>query len=230
MQRFVSTGCSVLDKLLGGGIPTNCVSLVYGEAETGKTSLAIQCAVSLARTGYKTIFVDSDGAFSTKRLSQIAYYDVEKVAPMILLVRPTTFKEQTLVVDHLEEYVTDAVGLVVVDTITALYRVEVGSPEMTFKLNRELNRQVASLAQTAKTLKVAVLMLSQVRSLFDAGQVGVEPVATRVLRFWADVVIKLKDSGKPHVIEAVLEKRLGLKRPASCYLSIEKTGFREYKH
>lgn len=230
MQRFVSTGCGALDKLLGGGLPISCVSLVYGEAETGKTSFAIQCAVSLARAGYNTIFVDSDGAFSTRRLSQIAYYDVEKVAPMILLVRPTTFKEQTLVVDHLEEYVTDEVGLVAVDTVTSLYRVEVEAPETTFKLNRELNRQVASLAQTAKTLKVAVLMLSQVRSIFAEGRVGVEPVATRVLKFWSDVVIKLKDTGQPRVIEAVLEKRLGHKRPASCYLSIEKTGVREYKH
>lgn len=230
LQRFVSTGCSALDKLLGGGFPASCVSLVYGEAETGKSSLAVQCAVSLARTGYNTIFVDSDGMFSTRRLSQIAYHDVEKVAPMILLVRPTTFKEQTLVMDHLEEYVTDEVGLVVVDTVTSLYRVEVGAPEKTFKVNRELNRQIASLAQTAKTRKVAVLMLSQVRSIFAEGQVGVEPVATRVLKFWADVVIKLKDTGQPHVIEAILEKQPGQKRPASCYLSIEKTGVREHKH
>lgn len=230
LQRFISTGCSALDKLLGGGLSTRCVSLVYGEAETGKTSLAIQCAVSCARAGCRTIFVDSDAGFSTRRLSQIAYYDVEKVAPMILWVRPTTFEEQTLVVDHLEEYVTDEVGLVVVDTVTSLYRVEVGAPEKTFKVNRELNRQVASLAQTAKTLKVAVLMLSQVRSIFDEGQVGVEPVATRVLKFWSDVVIKLKDTGQPHTIEAILEKYPEHKRSASCYLSIEKTGIREYGH
>ncbi len=230
MQRFVSTGCGILDKLSGGGLPVRYVSLVYGEAETGKSTLALQCAVSVARTGYKTIIIDADGTFSTRRLSQIAYHDVEKVAPMILLVRPTTFEEQTLVVDHLEEYVTDEVGLVVVDTVTSLYRVEVGAPEKTFKLNRELNRQIASLAQTAKTLRVAVLILGQVRGIFANGQVGVEPVATRVLKFWADVVIKLKDTRQPHVKEAILEKQLGHKRPASCYLSIEKTGIREHKH
>ncbi|RJS79912.1 DNA repair and recombination protein RadB, partial [Candidatus Bathyarchaeota archaeon] len=40
----ISTGCTSLDDLLGGGITSGSITLIYGEAETGKTSLAIQCA------------------------------------------------------------------------------------------------------------------------------------------------------------------------------------------
>jgi len=98
---MVSTGCSSLDKLLEGGFSSNSLSLVYGEAETGKSSLAVQCAVNTARRDYKTIFIDSDGAFSTRRLLQIAYYDSEKVSPLITLVKPTTFEEQALAIDIL---------------------------------------------------------------------------------------------------------------------------------
>ena len=126
LQGVIPTGCNSLDKLLEGGLPLKKISLVYGEAETGKSSFAIQCAVNCARIGYKTIFIDSDGTFSTRRLSQIAYYDSEKVSPLIILVRPTTFQEQALAIDHLDEYITRKVGLVVVDTITSLYRVEIG--------------------------------------------------------------------------------------------------------
>lgn len=223
-----STGCSSLDKLLEGGLSTDGVTLVYGEAETGKTSLAIQCAVYCARKGYKTLFIDSDTTFSTQRLTQIAYRDFEKISPMIILMRPTTFKEQTRAMEYLDEYISKKFGLVVVDTITSLYRVELGGPEETFTLNRELNRQVASLAEIAKTRKVAVLITSQVRSVFFERHVSIEPVATRPLKFWSDIVLDLKHTGQTRVMKAVLEKHPRRKRPASCYVTIERIGIRDY--
>jgi len=226
---MVSTGCSSLDKLLEGGFPSNALSLIYGEAETGKSSLALQCAINTARMGYKTIFIDSDGTFSTRRLLQIAYYDSEKVSPLITLVKPTTFEEQTLAIDHLDTYITKKVRLVIVDTITSLYRVELGDSKKTFTLNRELHRQVAALAQIAKTHKIAALIISQVRSIFTEAYISEEPVATRVLKFWSDIVLNVKHTSRPHVIKAILEKHPNRKRPVSCYFFIESSGIRGYK-
>jgi len=226
---MVPTGCGSLDKLLGGGLSFGDVSLVYGEAETGKTCLAVQCAVSAARLGYKTIFVDSDSTFSPRRLSQIAYQDLDKVSPLITLVKPSNFQEQALAIDRLDEYLTPAVGLVVVDTVTGLYRAEIGEEkETTFSLNRELGRQLACLAQVAKTRKVAVLVTSQVRNVFMEGFVGMEPVATRVLRFWSDTVLNLKPMSQRNMLKAVLEKHSNLKCPTNCFLSIREAGVCDY--
>lgn len=229
MQPVVPTGCGSLDELLGGGLPVDGVSLVYGEAETGKTSLAIQCAVCCARMGYKSLFIDSDGTFSSERLPQIAYYDYENVSPSIILMRPTTFQEQVTAIDHLEEYVTKKFGLIVVDTITSLYRVELGSPKETFALNRELNRQVAVLTQIVKTRKMAALITSQVRSVFREEHVDIEPVATRVLKFWSDVVLNLKHTNQTRVLKVLLEKHTKRKRPTSCYVKIERAGICDFK-
>ncbi|NIR86382.1 AAA family ATPase [Candidatus Bathyarchaeota archaeon] len=228
MRRLISTGCGSLDKLLNGGLPTNSISLVYGEAETGKSSLAVQCAVNTARMGYKTLFIDSDSAFSPRRLSQIAYYDSAEVSSLVTLVKPTTFEEQAIAIDNLDVYITEKVGLVVVDTITSLYRAELGDSKETFALNRELNRQVASLAQIAKTHRVAALILSQVRSVFAEAHVSIEPVATRALKFWSDVVLNLKHSDQPRVIKVLLEKCPKRKSSASCYLLIESSGICDY--
>jgi len=230
LQRAIPTGCGSLDALLEGGLFAGGVSLVYGEAETGKSSLAVQCAVNCARMGYKSIFIDSDGTFSPKRLSQIAYYDYEKISPLIILMKPTTFKEQITVIDHLDEYLTRKFGLIVVDTITSLYRAELGGPKETFALNREINRQVAFLAQIAKAHKIAILMTSQVRSVFVDDQVNIEPVAMRVLKFWADIVLNLKHTGQTRVIKALLEKHKEHKRSTNCYVKIERTGIRDYQH
>jgi DNA repair protein RadB len=229
LEGAISTGCVSLDKLLGGGLSKGGVSLVYGEAETGKTSFAIQCAVNCARTDSRTVFIDADGTFSSRRLLQIAYRDIEKLSPLIILFRPTTFQEQTNVIDHLEKYLTRKDGLVIVDTITSLYRVELGGPpEKTFKLNRKLNTQLAYLAQIAKTQKVAVLITSQVRSTLMEEQNNVEPVATRVLKFWSDSVLRFKRTGQMRVIKVFLEKHPKRKHPLSRFLMIDRTGIRDF--
>jgi DNA repair protein RadB len=227
MLQNIPTGCEALDKTLCGGIPAGSVSLIYGESETGKTTFAMQCAVNCARLGHKALFMDCDGTFSSKRLSQLSAERLKEVMERIVLMKPNDFREQTAAVDLLMEYVVKDSGFVVIDTITSLYRVRVAeSPAKTFELNRELNRQMAFLAQVAKTKKIAVLITSQVRATFNDASVSVEPVGTRVLKFWADTIIALKPTEKPQVIRAVLEKNLRTVQSSAWLLKIEEAGIR----
>jgi RecA/RadA recombinase len=120
---------------------------------------------------------------------------------------------------------TAQIGLVVVDTVTSLYRAEIDeSKQKTFKLNRELGRQLACLAQIAKTRKIAALITSQVRNVFLEDFVTVEPVGTRVLRFWSDTVLSLKPADHRNTLKVVLEKHVSRRCPINCYVSIEESG------
>jgi len=213
LRPRIPTGCNAIDGILEGGLPPGSVTLMYGEAETGKTTLAIQCAVNVARLGYKTLFIDSDNTFAPERLSQIAKIDLEDVSASIILVRPSSFGEQGTVIDSLERYLTEKFGLVTVDTITSLYRSELGTAKESFALNRELNRQVASLAQMAKTRGISVLLTSQVRSVLESDVAEVAPIGTRVLEFWSDFVLSLKLTAQRNVVLACVEKpaRRGLR-------------------
>jgi DNA repair protein RadB len=223
-----TTGCRTIDDALGGGLPAESISLIYGEAETGKTTLAMQCAVNCASRGYKTLFVDCDGTFAPQRLSQIASKQFKEIAELIILMKPNDFSEQAAIVDQLADYVTANFGLVVLDTFTSLYRLRIAeSPSRTFELNRELNRQLAVLAQTARTQKIAVLITGQVHSVLSDVPVSVEPVATRVLKFWADAVIALKPTENHQVIEMILEKNPLKATVKTCKLRIEGTGMCE---
>jgi predicted ATP-dependent serine protease len=196
----ISTGCGCIDSILRGGIYSESVTLVYGEPETGKTTLAMQFAVNCAMQGYKTLFIDCDNTFSTKRFYQITSGKVEDIANLIILIKPND-------------------------------RVKVAeSSGNTFFINRELNRQLAILAQTAKIRKIPIAITSQVRSAFNESYHSIEPVATRVLKFWADNIIILKPAENPQIIRAVLEKTGEKAQEETCYLRIGETGIRDYSH
>jgi RecA/RadA recombinase len=224
----LSTGCRCIDINIGGGISPEGVTLIYGEPETGKTTLAIQCAVSCALQNYKVLFIDCDNTFSAKRLSQVSADKFDDVAENIILVKPKEFNEQTIVIDHIQDYTSKNFGLIVIDTITSLYGAKVADLSgKAFIVNRELNRQLAILAETARIRKVPVIITSQVRIVFDELSVGIAPVATRVVKFWADTIIAMKPTDYPQTIKAVLEKTRENKQEISCYVQIGETGIRD---
>jgi RecA/RadA recombinase len=228
VTRKILTGCGCIDNHLDGGITQESVTLFYGEAETGKSTLAMQCAINCAMQSFKTLYVDCDGTFSAKRLSQLAAGKFDEIAELIILVRPKDFREQTAVIDRLAEYTVKNSGLVVFDTITSLYRVRVAeSSGKAFGLNRELNRQMAIIAQTARIKKIPMILVSQVRSVFGEIEGAVEPVGTRVLKFWADTIIAMKPSENPQVVKAVLEKPQR-DREITCNLRIDSSGIHDY--
>jgi DNA repair and recombination protein RadB len=213
---------------LGGGISPQTITMIYGEPETGKTTLTIQCAVSSAMQNHKTLFIDCDNTFSTERLGQISQEKFDEIAELIILVKPKDFTEQTVLIDHLQDYIAKNFGLVVIDTFNSLYRAKVSetSTKASFGVNRELNRQMALLAQIAKTTNIPIVVTSQVRAVFNETYISVAPVATRVLQFWADSIIALKPTEEQQIIKAVIEKNHNAQE-ATCYLRIAETGIHD---
>ncbi len=225
--EFLSTGCEPLDKILRGGIGRGEVTLIYGEPGTGKTSFAMQCAFLCAKKGFKTIFIDSDHLFSLDRLMQIAGNELDDVSSKILVFKPRSFQEQSLLVEDLDSYNLRNITLIVIDTVTSLYRLELDSAEKTFILNMKLSRQLAYLNELAKSYNTSIVLTSQVRTVFERGFKGdkIEPVANRVLKFWTQKIINLKDTSQLRVREATLEKGFNhIGDGASCFYMLGKDG------
>jgi meiotic recombination protein DMC1 len=74
----ITTGSSVLDELLGGGIETMSITEAFGEFRTGKTQLAHTLCVTtqLPREkgggNGKVIYIDTEGTFRPERIAKIA--------------------------------------------------------------------------------------------------------------------------------------------------------------
>ena len=81
--KTILTGVGCIDTGLDGGISPETVTLIYGEPETGKSTLAMQCAFNCAMQDLKTLYVDCDNTFSSKRLSQLAAGKFDEIADKI---------------------------------------------------------------------------------------------------------------------------------------------------
>ena len=223
---YVTTNSFCLNQIMGGGLPKGQITLVYGTSNTGKTTLALQCAASASRENQKVLYVDCENSFSPERLAQIAVQDLQDVSSRIFVFKLQSFHEQSLLIEEVERYVSKNVALIVVDTITSLYRLELKNPELVFSSNRSINRQLAYLTQTAKVFDVAVLITSQVHNTIQADATPlIEPVATRVLKFWSQNILQFTANPKPSVRSVIVEKHSELSRVgASCLILLDKTG------
>jgi len=197
----ISAGSYDLNKWLYGGYESDIISVIYGGSGTGKTNFCLLAAVSQAKKGKKVIFMDTEGGFSVERVKQLAYEDYDSVLKNILLLRPTNFSEQKKAFDGLLKNLKDEVGLIVVDGMTILYRLDFAAAreldsrdrnEMQ-KLNSELARQLRVLAEIARKRNIPVIITNQVYRWEDS----LKMVGGDILKYWGKCLIELvNDNGK----------------------------------
>jgi RecA/RadA recombinase len=205
---FLSTGCHGIDRMIGGGLALHKVCLLYGEAATGKTILSMQCSLEAAREGCRVLYLDSDQSFSANRMERLA--DNGKLAERIVLFRPDDFDEQGRIIESVEGILSKTPTLLVVDSITGLYRTGRVSSQESFARDRDLNRQIAQLHALSNRSALWVLLTGQVHSSPAGGEWIIEPVAERTLRHWSDLVLRLNQTPRQNVRDCFLEKRNGL--------------------
>ena len=56
----ISTGISELDRVLGGGLVKGSLVLISGEPGIGKSTIIVQAAAKIARTGCKVLYVSGE--------------------------------------------------------------------------------------------------------------------------------------------------------------------------
>ncbi len=196
---------SILERVFGSSLQSE-LTLIYGEPGSGKTALVLQTAICSARDGYGALLVDVDAHLSTARLAQLAGIGSEKILPLIFVARPATFHDLTDLLQNLGSYINPKMALIAVDTVTSLYRSELRVGNV-FHMNRELNLQLGYLREIARAHELKVILTSQVRSLPQSSIPSVvEPVATRVLKYWSENILRIISSEGWQSRELMVEK------------------------
>ncbi len=200
----LNIGSGGLDELLRGGFALGQVNLVFGEASTGKTLLAMHSALEAAGKGLKVFFIDSDLSFSPQRLKSLQR--AEDLAENIVVFQPEDFREQIRITENLESMLSKSPAFLIIDSVTGLYRSDLETTDGVFVQSRELNRELAYLSELTSRFKLTILLTGQVHGQPGSGGWIIAPVATRTLRHWSSLILRLRLTPRQDVREALLEK------------------------
>ena len=191
MNLILPSGVSLIDRVLNGGLHTGLFTHVFGEAAAGKTTLALQFVKNANRLDFGTIYVNSETTSPVERLEQMTTQSFSDIEAGVKILVPKGFREQGALIDDLELYLRDNTKLIIIDTLTRYYRLELEDKKTNYIKHRELNRQAGVLKGLARDHEVVVLVLNQVRANFEEGA-DFEPVAKNILDYWSDYTIKLR--------------------------------------
>ena len=210
----ISSGTKILDVLLEGGYEKDAITAIYGPAGSGKTNLLLLAAVEVAKKNKKVIYIDTEGGFSITRLKQIAPKH-EKIMNNILFFKPTTFEEQKKVFEKLRSVTNSKIGLIIVDTISMLYRLE-RSGDGVKVTNRELGAQMCALTEITRKKNIPVLIANQVYSPFEI-------IGGDIMTYGSKCLIELR-SGPKGLRKAILRKHRSIAGEKEAIFRIVRKG------
>ena len=216
----LSSGSEALDGLLGGGYEHRVITQLYGEAATGKSTLAVLATVQALRTGRAVVYLDSEG-FSAERFRQVAGDEADALVEKLFLFEPLDLAEQGVMIANADAVLRNRpAALIVVDSATALYRQEDLDDNEAMRL---LTRQMLHLLGLARRHDLPVLVTNQV--YMDPGRNRVVGLGGSALEHISKAIVRLeKMDGRRR---AVLAKHRSRPEGGRFEYEITQTGIRE---
>lgn len=184
----LSTSCSALDDILGGGIAISKVTELCGCPGSGKTQLCLQLCANVTipeRFGGlngEALYIDTEGSFIIQRLAQMANsvikkcrkkevdlndFTIEKILKSIYYYPCKSYTEVIARINLLHEFLEKhkEVRLIIVDSITFHFRYGFeGSYALRTRL---LNGIMQVLVKVAHDYKLAVVLTNQMTTKID---------------------------------------------------------------
>ncbi|CAI9103678.1 OLC1v1002209C1 [Oldenlandia corymbosa var. corymbosa] len=195
--KRITTSCSDLDDILGGGISCKEVTEIGGVPGIGKTQIGIQLAINVQiPVGYggvegKAVYIDTEGSFMVERASQIAEacikdmqeYDhfLRKDLPgcqakltsndflaNINYFRICSYTEQIAVINYLDKFISEHPDVKVVIVDSITFHFRQDFEDMALR-TRLLGGMALKLMKLAKKFSLAVILLNQVTTKYSGG-------------------------------------------------------------
>jgi len=206
----ITTGCKALDELLGGGIQTKAITEFFGPFGTGKTQISHQLSVMVqlpkneGGVDGSAIYIDTEGTFRPERIASMAEargLDPKEALDRIYVARVYTTSHQMLMVHKAAEIAKEYnIRLIVIDSLTSLFRAEYVGRGTLAERQQKLGRHIHDLLKFAEKFNAAVIVTNQVHARPDSFIPGIEttsPVGGHVVGHAMTYRVGLK-KGKQH--------------------------------
>ena len=169
---------------------------IYGDEKSGKTSYCLMVSSSVLKDGGSVVWVDCGARLSLTRVEQVL--SANNAPPdKLYITSPMDFDSQEKSIVNIVSFPPKGLGLIVCDDFTYLHRIAIsGNPRVDLPIYKRLAFQVALLKETCLNSGVACILVGHVREKPEKD--GREPVASRIITYWADVVLNFvkTDSGR----------------------------------
>jgi len=208
MERVekISTGSHDLNRWLYGGYERDIITMIAGPPGSGKTNFCVLTACSQAKRGKKVVFMDTEGGFSVDRFKQILGDNYKDILKNILLFKPTNFEEQKKTFSQLLDKIKkEHIGLIIVDGMATLYRLELGEASQTKddskikELNWKVAQQMRTLSEISRKQNIPVIITNQVYTDFVSDEdfrKGIRKeinfVGGDLMKYWSKCIIELR--------------------------------------
>jgi len=174
----ITTGSKNLDNLLGGGgIETGAITEAHGAYGSSKSQLAFQLAVNVQLPKDKgglegtALFIDTENTFRPERIEQMANamgLDPQKTLKNIYVARAYNSDHQILLVEKAKEKIKEGgVKLLIVDSLTSLFRSDYSGRGELAPRQQKLNRHLHELQRFSEVYNLAVYVTNQVMARPD---------------------------------------------------------------
>lgn len=203
--EYITTGSSVLNRILGGGVSTGKLTEVFGPFKSGKTNLAHTIAVTTqlpkARGGLDSTvaYIDSENTFSKEKVKRIAQrfeLDPNDVLSKIYHARIYSSDHQAQMIAKAETLCkTRGVRLIVVDSLMALMRAEFVGIGMLARRQGVLNNMIHALSRVAETYNCAVLLTNQVATKMMGMFSGDDAIGGNIVAHGCHIRMMFKTKG-----------------------------------
>jgi DNA repair protein RadB len=218
MQK-ISSGSQILDQFLAGGLDQDIITTIYGPSGSGKTNLCILSAVQVAKRNKKVIFIDTEGGICVERILQIG--KDQSILNNFIFLRPVNFQEQKETFDKLKDFISDTIGMIVVDSISMLYRLELSKSQGVFETNSALGKMMGQLVEIARKKQIPVIITNQVYSDFDKRD-QVKMVGGDLLKYSSKCLLELRKD--EDIRSIILKKHRHLPEGNKIHFKIVETG------
>ncbi|GIU68876.1 MAG: DNA repair protein RadB [Candidatus Woesearchaeota archaeon] len=220
----LSSGSDFIDRLLDGGYEDDVITTIYGPPGSGKTNFCLLAMANLKDK--KVLYVDTEGSFSLERFKQVCT-DYKAVLERTIFLTPTTYSEQKDAFEFIKRSVDDRFGLIIVDSIASLYRLELGVSNDIQAVNRELSLHMANLTEIARKKRIPIVLTNQVYAdLEDKDKV--KAVGGDVIKYWSRVLLELQRL-KGDLRKIIVVKHRSIKEGKFAVFRIVHSGLEEVK-
>lgn len=192
---MIKTGCVDLDNLIEGYKEE--ITIIYGPAATGKTTLAKLAALKQTMAGKKVVYVDTENGFSAERFMQLAGYSCVDLFDKVLVLKIKDFEDQCRKFEMIEKLID--IGLIIIDSFGKHYR----RADKNEETNEKLLAQLKILSHKARE-GIPVILTDQVYEIDNE----IKLVGGKMVENFGKCVIELQKEPRKLVVKKPIEKEM----------------------